>query len=90
MVARIHYTKNGTEYVLQYNSKTDTIESRENRLTLIGGVPNYFRDSGLGTALEVHTFKITLSNWRPLTLFSEALNRLPMLSDEEESPYPRI
>ena len=47
MVARIHHTKNGTEYVLQYNSKTDTIESRENRLTLIGGVPNYFRDSGL-------------------------------------------
>ena len=85
MVARIHYVRNGIEYVLQYNSNTDTIESREHLLMLIGGVPNYFRDNGLGTALEVHTFKITLRNWRPLTTFSEALNRLPMLSDEEKT-----
>ena len=91
MIARIHHVKNGIEYVLQYNSNTDTIESRKNRLTLIGGVPNYFRESGLKTALEAHTFKITLRNWRPLTIFSEALNRLPAplnrlpaLSDEEK------
>ena len=91
MIVRIHHVRNGIEYVLQYNSKTDTIESRENRLILIGGVPNYFRDNGLGTALEAHTFKITLRNWRPSLCFSEALNRLPaplnrlpMLSDEEK------
>lgn len=43
MVTRIHYTKHGIEYVLQYDSTTDTIELRKNRYTLIGGIPNYFR-----------------------------------------------
>ena len=36
MIARIHHLKHGTEYVLQYNTRSDTIELRIIKYTLLG------------------------------------------------------
>ena len=84
MIARIHHTKNGTEYVLQYNRKPDTIELRIIKHTFIGGIPNYFRHAFGTYVREMEAFKDILRNWRPLSGLSPHPDYLPQLSAEEK------
>ena len=65
MVARIHHRKEGVEYVLQYKSRTDSIELRKNRYTLIGGIPNYFRHEWGTYVREMDFFKRAVLHHRP-------------------------
>ena len=69
MVARIHHRKEGVEYVLQYKSRTDTIELRKNRYTLIGGIPNYFRHEWGTYVREMDFFKRAVLHHRPASGF---------------------
>ena len=90
MVARIHHTKNGTEYVLQYKSRTDTIELRINRYTLIGGIPNYFRHEWGTYVRGMDFFKGTVLNNRPFSGLCPHPYPRPPTFRRRESPYPRI
>ena len=81
MVARIHYRKAGIEYVLQYNSETDTIELRRNGHTLIGGTPNYFRYEWGTSVYEMRVFTEAVLNHRPV----DGLTSFPELSDAEKA-----
>ena len=84
MVARIHHRKAGVEYVLQYNSRTDSIELRKNRYTLIGGIPNYFRHEWGTYVREMDFFKGTVLNHRPFSGLCPHPYPLPKLSDAEK------
>ena len=84
MVARIHHRKEGVEYVLQYKSRTDSIELRKNRYTLIGGIPNYFRHEFGTYVREMDFFKRAVLNHRPFSgLCPHPYPRSP-LSDVEK------
>ena len=85
MVARIHYRESGVEYVLQYNSETDTIEFRKNTYTLIGGIPNYFRDEWGTYVYEMEIFKETLLASRPPSHLSTDQYPLTELTTEEQA-----
>ena len=84
MVARIHYRESGVEYVLQYNSTTDTIELRRNHFRLIGGIPNYFRDATLGNAYEIQVFKRILLNARPNATLVQSVEEKALIHEFEK------
>ena len=84
MVARIHYRESGVEYVLQYNSTTDTIELRRNHFRLIGGIPNYFRDEWGTSVYEMRIFQETLLDTRPSSNSTDQ-HRLPRLYPTEQA-----
>ena len=81
MIARIHHTKHGTEYVLQYTCITDTIELRINKYTFIGGIPNYFRHERGKSFLEIPYFKEILRNSRTIS----GIDQFPELTEDEEA-----
>ena len=84
MVARIHHRKEGVEYVLQYDSRTDSIKLRINRYTLIGGIPNYFRHEWGTYVREMDFFKRTVLNHRPFYGLRPHPYPRPPLSDAEK------
>ena len=84
MVARIHHRKAGIEYVLQYKSRTDSIELRINRYTLIGGIPNYFRHEWGTYVREMDFFKRAVLNHRPTSGLCPHPYPRPKLSDAEK------
>ena len=84
MVARIHHRKAGIEYVLQYKSRTDSIELRINRYTLIGGIPNYFRHEWGTYVREMDFFKRAVLNHRPFSGLCLSPYPRPKLSDAEK------
>ena len=81
MVARIHHTKNGTEYVLQYNIRSDTIELRIIKHTLLGRFPNYFRHKSGRPFHEIATFKEILRSLRTRS----GVDQFPELTEDEEA-----
>ena len=85
MVTRIHYRESGVEYVLQYNASTDTIELKKNKYTLIGGIPNYFRDEWGTYVYEMVVFKETLLASRPPSHLSTDQYPLTELTTEEQA-----
>ena len=80
MVARIHHTKEGVEYVLQYNIRSDTIELRIIKHTLLGRFPNYFRHEFGTYVREMDAFREILRSTRT----TAGIDRLPYLTDTEK------
>ena len=80
MVTRIHHIKEGVEYVLQYNIRSDTIELRIIKHTLIGGIPNYFRHEFGTYVREMDAFRDILRSTRT----TAGINLLPYLTDTEK------
>ena len=85
MFARIHHLKHGTEYVLQFNRKTNTIELRIIKHTLLGRFPNYFRHKWGTSCYEMDCFQKHLRLWRLPSGFSPYPDSVPLLSDEEKA-----
>ena len=79
MVSRIHYTEAGVEYVLQYNIRSDTIELRIIKYSLLGRFPNYFRHKSGTSFLEIATFKEVLRSIRT----ASGVDWFPELTEDE-------
>lgn len=90
MVTRIHYRRNGNEYVLQYDSDRDKVEFRINRYRLIGSIPNYFRDEWGTYVREIDAFKETLLDSKPSSRVTPLPLLLPEFANEEQVSLPEL
>ena len=79
MVTRIHHIKQGVEYVLQYNIRSDTIELRIIKYSLLGRFPNYFRHKSGTSFLEIAAFKEVLRSIRT----ASGVDLFPELTEDE-------